>query len=983
VSFPLDGYRWLRLTSVPRVPDVPDPGRWLADSVAAAVSASHAVLRSAATAGECRPGIAVAWVRAPGSHRLNLLMGGSPEVPAHREGSAASRWAPGDPVLFPPGATAETVAADTARGWIASATHWVRCLAATDVDVPDQEGPASPGSRPASGLDDYALHLRTPFIWLTVAEPVGSEVLDEEAAATSVRLAAIRRKESSEGHRVELERGQRRMRELARARGSGLWRVHVLAGGINAVTARESAALLCSGVEAIGSGRLLFPDDQVLPLTEAWDRTVHGPDRSAAPFLGGCEVVATLLRPPAREVPGIRLLTPYRFDVTPAPAARQEAVDLGQVLDEGLRPAGAFSVGHATLTRHGFVCGATGSGKSQTGRRLLESLSTGPRRIPWLVVEPAKAEYATMAGRLAGTDDVLVIRPGDLAAAPASLNPLEPEPGFPLQSHADLVRALFLAAFQANEPFPQVLSHALTDVYTAAGWNLVSGGLRTRIKPKFRLDDADVPAVPRYPTLRELQVTARRVVDNIGYGREVAADVRGFVDVRMGSLRQGAPGRFFEGGHPLDIAGLLERNVVLELEPITSDQDKAFLMGTVLIRLVEHLRVRGPRASLAHVVLIEEAHRLLRNVHEGPAAAAVELFASLLAEIRAYGEGVVVIEQIPSKILPDVIKNTAFKVMHRLPAADDRDAVGATMNLSEENGQAVVSFPPGLAAVSVDGDDRPLLVAVDAGLDRETTAGARSDPPLRGRRSRRCGPDCRGQACSLRQLDDAARGADEPVVVVWAEAVAASVVMGITAPLPRRRVLDLWDGPGRRLDCALATLADRAVDARRTELRRWVDPDDFADRLRTVLDAQLRGAAAPATEPARWRAGPYRWLDVQERLRAAVQAAGDAAAAAAPHPMTQQWRAIGLDLDGATLAAQADQLTNDPAFRRGSERVLFGEIDTSGLRAALLDLAGSDEHLGLRRALQHACRLTEGDAVLDLLCRHFGEGRPERGNDGG
>ncbi len=79
------------------------------------------------------------------------------------------------------------------------------------------------------------------------------------------------------------------------------------------------------------------------------------------------------------------------------------------------------------------------------------------------MIEPAKAEYARMAGRLgSGGTGVLVIRPGERDATPASLNPLEPEPGFPLQTHIDLVRALFLAAFEAQEPFPQVLSYALT-----------------------------------------------------------------------------------------------------------------------------------------------------------------------------------------------------------------------------------------------------------------------------------------------------------------------------------------------------------------------------------------------------------------------------------------------------------------------------------------------------------------------------------------
>jgi len=32
----------------------------------------------------------------------------------------------------------------------------------------------------------------------------------------------------------------------------------------------------------------------------------------------------------------------------------------------------------------------------------------------------------------------------------------------------------------------------------------------------------------------------------------------------------------------------------------------------------------------------------------------------------------VVAEQIPAKLVPDVVKNTALKVLHRLPASDDR-----------------------------------------------------------------------------------------------------------------------------------------------------------------------------------------------------------------------------------------------------------------------------------------------------------------------
>ena len=92
----------------------------------------------------------------------------------------------------------------------------------------------------------------------------------------------------------------------------------------------------------------------------------------------------------------------------------------------------------------------------------------------------------------------------------------------------------------------------------------------------------------------------------------------GFIKVRLSSLRLGTTGRFLEGGHQLDFGKLLRTNAVLEIEDVGDDSDKAFLMGTVLIRLAEHLRMehqasRPARSRLRHLTVIEEAHRLLRR----------------------------------------------------------------------------------------------------------------------------------------------------------------------------------------------------------------------------------------------------------------------------------------------------------------------------------------------------------------------------------
>jgi hypothetical protein len=559
----------------------------------------------------------------------------------------------------------------------------------------------------------------------------------------------------------------------------------------------------------------------------------------------------------------------------------------------------------SSLNRHVFVCGATGSGKSQTVRNLLEQ-ATGAG-IPWLVIEPAKAEYRLMAARLPDAE-VIRIRPGDLHQPPAGINPLEPAPGpngsrFPLQAHADLLRALFLAAFQADEPFPQVLAAALTRCYEQAGWDLVTG-------------QPAVPGVqPAYPSLEDLQAAALAVVSEIGYGREVADNVRGFVTVRIGSLRMGTTGRFLDGGHPLDFARLLAGNVVFEIEDAGDDRDKAFLMGAVLIRLAEHLRLRqrveGPATAsgLRHLTVIEEAHRLLRQpppgTGNGPAAQAVEMFADLLAEVRAYGEGLVIAEQIPAKLIPDVIKNTAVKIVHRLPARDDRDAVGATMNLQPSQSAYLVTLRPGEAAVFTDGMDHPLLAKMPDGTAREATPVTAASPePVIGRRSPGCGPDCMAEPCTLGQLRAAQRAAiSDPRITLWAELTVLAHLTGWTMPAPGGVFSrDLQAMPARLRDCAISQATDAAVAARAPAISARVSPAGLAVHVTSAMRCAVSDGTwlCQPAEP-QYLAPAYRWALVIEELE---QACRDGEPASR-HPHSSDWEHdYGQAVPGSDCAAQ-------------------------------------------------------------------------------
>jgi DNA helicase HerA-like ATPase len=823
-----------------RVRQATDAGR--PQRVAALVAAYY----SGIAGGQARP-VAFGWVRAAVGGPVRVIAAGDALV-----GTADDKS--GEVMLsLPAGARAAALSAGELARLAGELGCWREVAGVSDgllVEDGRGDGGARGGGGMALSLDDGLLgSWAGAFGWLVIAAPVGARELGELAAEIGVR----QRVAAASADRFPERAGQaRRLKErhgeLLRGGSAGFWRITVLAGGADEASAARVAGLFCASTDLSGLPYALSPA-AVPPAGTSGPASGPGGDGvPAAPFYGSTEVLAALVRPPAAEVPGVRFALRPDFDVTPEVSAadRGGGIRLGEVLDRNLMPAGPFTISADSLNRHVFVCGATGAGKSQTVRCLLAAASAGG--IPWLVVEPAKAEYRLMANRLPGTQ-VIRIRPGEPDAIAAGLNPLEPAgtsagDRFPLQTHADLVKALFIASFQAEEPFPQVLSAALGRVYEDAGWDLALGEPRR--------------GEAAYPTLTSLQRAAERVVAEIGYSQRVTDDVLGFIRVRLASLRQGTTGRFLEGGHPLDFAALLRGNVVLEIEDVGDDADKAFLMGTVLIRLAEHLRLThrtaGAVPGLAHLTVVEEAHRLLRRPAPGgaggagAAAHAVELFAGLLAEIRAYGEGLVIAEQIPARLAPDAIKNTAVKITHRLPAADDREVVGATMNATPAQSRYLVTLPPGQAAVFTDGMDFPVLVRIKDGTEREAASPA---PTADARtvvhpRSGTCGSECTARPCTLRELRYGQRALDElPWVRQWAELAVLAHLTGWPMPVPTPAALAaLRARPARLAQCALAHAVDAAVAVRPVIARP------------AALAAHVAAALGARAERSEWRCRP-------------------------------------------------------------------------------------------------------------------------------
>jgi hypothetical protein len=424
--------------------------------------------------------------------------------------------------------------------------------------------------------------------------------------------------------------------------------------------------------------------------------------------------LATLTHLPKEEMPGYNVKDIARFGVHPPDDFKGETLKIGIIIDRGLSTGNDCILPVKDLVKHGAIVGVTGSGKTNTVFNLLFQLWNN-FKIPFLVIEPAKGEYRTLS-QIETFPDLQIFTLGDETTAPFRLNPFEIMDSVRVQSHIDHLRAVFNASFVMYAPMPYVLERCIHEIYQDKGWDLITGENRYKTKGKDRIEI--------FPTLTDLYEKIDSVVDRLGYEEKITMDVKAALKTRIGSLRIGGKGAMLDTPFSVPMEILLAKPTILELHTIGDDEEKAFIIGLILARLYEFREAEKRKGEighgLRHITVIEEAHRLLTRTPPETGnlevvnikAKAVEAFCNILSEIRAFGEGILIAEQIPSKIAPDAIKNSNLKIVHRLVAKDDRDLLGTTMNLSEEQNRYLALLEPGFAVVFYEGLDDPFLLKV-------------------------------------------------------------------------------------------------------------------------------------------------------------------------------------------------------------------------------------------------------------------------------
>jgi hypothetical protein len=368
----------------------------------------------------------------------------------------------------------------------------------------------------------------------------------------------------------------------------------------------------------------------------------------------------------------------------PSQEASRGTIPVGTVLYNEQALYG-FGLREAELCQHVAIFGRTGSGKTNAVRVLLMGLLA--RKIPALVFD-WKKDYsqldfeAVFAGIGIRNKDILVFPLGKRNVNCLKLNPLIPPRSTSPEVWVKQLCEILTHAYCGGPGFESIFLRAIDHCYAERG--IYQGGTEypTFLDVKQYLDGLRVSG-------RELQwmQSVNRTIQAICFG---------------------GMGDTVNGGPAANLAELLGKNVILELDAL-SNADKTFLIETVMLWLHHHRLDNPPAAKVDNVIILEEAHHLLRK-HDSDEETLIE---NCLREMRSLGIGIIIVDQMPSLISGVALANTFVTIALNVKTGQDVNALSQAMLLDTEQKDMLGMLPVGQAIVKLqDRHIRPFHIAI-------------------------------------------------------------------------------------------------------------------------------------------------------------------------------------------------------------------------------------------------------------------------------
>jgi hypothetical protein len=297
-----------------------------------------------------------------------------------------------------------------------------------------------------------------------------------------------------------------------------------------------------------------------------------------------------------------------------------------------------FGLREEEFIQHLGIFGRSGSGKTNLAYLLLRGLAKADK--PFVVFD-WKRNYRDLVAAPDFSDFMIFTVGRDVA--PFRFNPLMTPPGTQATVWLKKLIEVMCHAYFLGEGVTVLLMRTIDHLYRQAGL----------------YGDTTFTATPTMADVR------RHLLAYKARGREA-----GWMESALRAVEVlcfGEMGRVLNSRHPFDIADLLQRQVILELDALTNS-DKTFLVESLLLWIHHYRLAQEAREDFKHAIVIEEAHHiLLRKKQETTGEETVTDI--LLREIRELGESVICLDQHPSLISKPALGNTyttfAFNLKHR------------------------------------------------------------------------------------------------------------------------------------------------------------------------------------------------------------------------------------------------------------------------------------------------------------------------------
>jgi energy-coupling factor transporter ATP-binding protein EcfA2 len=372
----------------------------------------------------------------------------------------------------------------------------------------------------------------------------------------------------------------------------------------------------------------------------------------------------------------------YEPDRSPFPPPSKKFAGSGDirlgVVSYGGHDLYPFHLKSDRLKEHILVAGRSGSGKTNLTFVLMEGIIGS--RIKVLALD-WKRGYRDLVSR---HKSLLVYTIGR-EVSPFRFNPLIPPAGCEPHLWIKLIVDVIASAYLGGEGVISLLVAGLDHLYS-----------------QFGVFDETQRG---WPTIQDLLVWLRTAKLK---GR--AAMWQASAERILLAMTYGEFGAVLNTQDNSHVAELLDHNVVLEMDGLSSASDRVMFSEALTLYLYRYRLAQGPQKRLTNVIILEEAHNLLLKKSTESKESVLE---TSIRMVRQYGLGYVFVDQSASLLSKVAFANSYATLALSQKLRSDVQAIAGAMNLTDEQKEALNTLPIGTAVVRLaDEHPEPFLVKI-------------------------------------------------------------------------------------------------------------------------------------------------------------------------------------------------------------------------------------------------------------------------------